>query len=70
MQTGYIKAKIDNTQKNSKCRLCGEKDKMVNHIIIKCSRLAQKDYKSKHKWVGKGIHLELCKRLKFNHTNK
>ena len=27
-----IKVKIDNMQKNSKCRLCGERDKMVNHI--------------------------------------
>ena len=35
-----------------------------------CSKLAQKEYKTKHDWVGKVIHWELCKRVKFDHTNK
>ena len=26
--------------------------------------------KTKHDWVGKVIHLELCKKLKFDHTTK
>ena len=28
-----IKAKINNPQRNGKCRLCGERDEMINHII-------------------------------------
>ena len=28
------------------------------------------EYKTKHNWVGKVIYWELCKKLKFNHTNK
>ena len=36
----------------------------------KCSKLVQKDYKTRHDWVGKFIHRELCKRLKFDHTIK
>ena len=31
-------------------------------------KLAQKVYKTKHDRVGKVIHLELCKKLKFDHT--
>ena len=27
-------------------------------------------YKTRHDWVGMGIHWELCKGLKFDHTNK
>ena len=27
IRTDYIKAKIDNTQQNSKCRFCGETEK-------------------------------------------
>ena len=38
-----IKAKIDDMQKNSKCRLYGERDEMVNHIISECSKLAKKE---------------------------
>ena len=29
-----------------------------------------KEYKIRHDWMGKLIHLELCKRLKFDHTTK
>ena len=68
MRTNYIK--IDNTQQNSNCRLCGERDETVNHIISECSILAQKEYKNRHDWVGKVIHWELCKRLKFDYNTK
>ena len=27
-------------------------------------------YKTRHDWVGKVIHWEMCKKFKFNHTNK
>ena len=39
-------------------------------IISECSKLAQKEYKTRHDWVSKVIHCELCKKLKFDHTNK
>ena len=37
-----IKVKIDNTQQNTKCRLCGEKYEKVNHRESKFGILAQK----------------------------
>ena len=39
-------------------------------MISDCSKLAQKVYKTRHDWVGKVINWELCKKLKFDHTNK
>ena len=57
-------------QQNSKCRLCGDRDETINHIISECSKLSQKEYKARHDWVGKGIHWEMCKKCKFDHTNK
>ena len=65
-----IKARIDKTQQNNKCRLCGDRDETINHIISECSKLAQKEYKTRHNWVGKVIHWEMCKKLKFDSTNK
>ena len=53
---------IDNTEQNNKYRLYGERDKTINHIVSECSKQSQKKYKTKHDWVGKLIHLELCKR--------
>ena len=70
IRTNHIKARIDKTQQNSKCRLWGDRDETIGHIISKCSKLAQKEYKTRHDWVGKMIHWEICKKLKFDHTNK
>ena len=70
IRTNHIKARIDKTQQNSKCRLCGDRDETINHIISECSKLAQKEYKTRHDWVGKGIHWEMCKKFKFDYTNK
>ena len=50
--------------------LCDDGDETINHVIRKCSNLVQKEYKTRHDWVGKVIHRELCKKLKFDHTNK
>ena len=48
----------------------GGRTEMVNHVKSKCSEQAQKEYKTGHNWVGKVIHWESCKRLKFDYTTK
>ena len=70
IRTNHIKTRIDKTQQNSKCRLCGDRDQTINHIISECSKLAQKVYKTRYDWVGKVIHREMCKKFKFDQTNK
>ena len=44
-----MKAKIDNTQLNSKCKLNEERDKTVNHIMNKCKI---KHVKARLSWEG------------------
>ena len=56
----HIKARIDKTQQNRKCRLRGDRGETINHIISECSKLAQREYKMRHNWVGKVIHSEMC----------
>ena len=46
IRTNHIKTRIDKTQQKSKCRLCGDRDETINHIISECSKLAQKEYKA------------------------
>ena len=41
IRTDGIKAEIDKMQQNSKCRLCGDRNETINHIIIKCCKVAQ-----------------------------
>ena len=40
IRTNAIKAKIDKTQGESKCRLCGKVDETVRHIVCECPMLA------------------------------
>ena len=70
IRTGYIKEKIDNTQWNNKGTFCGDRDKTIKHIISEYSKLTQKEYQTRHNWVGKLVRWELCKKLKFDHTTK
>ena len=70
IRSNYIKARIDNTQQNSKCRFCRDRDETTSHIWSKCRKLAHKEYKSRYGWVGKVIHKELYKKFKFENTNK
>ena len=61
-----MKARIDKRQKKANVG----RDETIYHIISKCSKLAQKEYKTRHDWMGKVIHREMCKKFKFDHTNK
>ena len=70
IRTNDIKARVDKTQQNSRCRLCDDRDETINHILSECGKLAQKENKTRHDWAGKVIHKELSKKLKFVHTNK
>ena len=70
MPTIFIKVKIDNTQRNSKCGFCGDKDETIYHIISKCSKLALKEYKSTHSWMGEVIYWEWCEIFKFGFITK
>ena len=49
--------------------MCNQ-DETIIHIISKCSKLAQKEYKTRHNRVGQVIHWEMCKEFKFDHMNK
>ena len=55
IRINYVKAKSDNTQQNSKCRLCAERDKTSYLKVNKCSKLAQKKFKTWYENVEKEI---------------
>ena len=39
IRTNYVKAKIYKMQQNSWCKVCGDRDEMINHIISECIKL-------------------------------
>ena len=48
IKTNHIKARIDKTQQNIRCRLRGNRNETINHIISECSKLVQKEYNNRH----------------------
>ena len=62
------KQSIDLTEQNNRSRLCDDKDETINLIIKECRKLAQKEYNTRHDWIGKVVHWELCKKFKFDYT--
>ena len=53
IRTNHIKARIDKTQQNSRCRLCGDRDETINCIRSECIKLAQQETKTRHGCVKK-----------------
>ena len=58
--TNVIKGKIDKSQELTKCRMCSRVDETVKHIVSESSKLAQKEYKRRHDWIGRRIHWKIC----------
>ena len=70
IRTNYIKSKIDKTQQDISCTSCGDRDETISHIKSECSKVVQKEYQTRHKWVGKMTHWHFCIKFKFEHTSK
>ena len=70
LRTNAIRAKIDKTTKDSKCRLCKEKEESVDHLASTCSKIAQTDYKERHNKVATMIHWNLCKKYHLPASDK
>ena len=64
-RTNLVKSKIDKSQGDSLCRVCGKVDESINHIVSGCSKLAQKEYKRMHDNLGKIVHWKLARECNF-----
>uniref|UniRef100_A0A803TQZ4 Transmembrane protein 45B n=1 Tax=Anolis carolinensis TaxID=28377 RepID=A0A803TQZ4_ANOCA len=60
IRTNAIKAKIEKSADDPKCRLCKETDETIDHILSCCKKTAQTDYKQRHNCVAQMIHWNLC----------
>ena len=70
IRTNQINAKIDRTQEDCLCRMCKQADETVNHLLSECSKMAQREFKRRHDWLGKKIHWEVCLKYGFDVKRK
>ena len=69
IRTNYAKAKIDNRQKNSKCWLYGDRNKMVNHFISKYCKTSIKRIQEEAQLSGKGDLLLIVQEITLMNDN-
>jgi hypothetical protein len=62
LRTRKIMHAIDHRNVDPKCRMCGQKDETVEHLVSACSKLAQTEYKARHDKVASIVHWHLCKK--------
>ena len=70
IRTNYIKANIDKTQENDLCRLCRQAKETVSHIVRRCSKLAQQEYKRRHDNDARVVHWDLLGKCGFSRVDK
>ena len=63
LRTRNIRKVIDKEKISGMCRMCGEREETVAHIVSECKMLAQNEYKNwRHDKVVAIIDWELCKK--------
>ena len=70
IRTNLVKAKIDKSQGDSLCRVCRKVDESIDHIVSRCSKLAQKKYKRGHDNLGKIVRWKLARECNFEAGDK
>ena len=70
IRTNAIKARIDKTSSDSKCRLCTVKEETIDNLVSSCSKIAQTDYKERHEKVASTLHWNLCRKYNLPTADK
>ena len=60
IRINVIKAKIEKTYEDSKCRMYSEADETINRLQSECRKMKQTDYK--HARVGRRIYWEIYRK--------
>ena len=68
--TNYIKATIDRSQDDLKCRMCKQNNETISHIVSGCPKLAQKEYKKRHDNVARAVHWDLSEKYGFERSER
>ena len=68
LPTRWRKTFIEGRQTNSECRMCGNQQETVMHILSECSKLAQNEFKKRHDKVATILHWALCKQHQLEHS--
>ena len=66
----YVKATIDRTQTDPKCRMWKQSNETIGHIVSACPKLAQKEYKRRHDNIAGAIDWDLSRKYGFQRNER
>ena len=61
LPTNYYNSRITGLSNSSACRMCGQNDEYIDHIVSSCPVLAPTEYLHRHNKIGTYIHWNICK---------
>ena len=70
IRTNYVKYHIDKNVDSPSCRMCGETGETISHIVRKCSKLTQEEYKRRHGNVARMVHWKLREKSSLEKSEK
>ena len=71
LRTNSIKYRIDMQTISVACRMCGEREESISHILAECKMLAQNQHRLwRHDNVAQIIHWQFCERYDFERGAK
>ena len=69
LPTRHRKIRIEKQSGDPKCRLCGEREETVMHVLSECKKIAQTEYKKRHDKVATWTHWRLCQIYSLPHAD-
>ena len=70
IQTNYYCRNILNDGTNPMCRICGQYQETIDHIVAGCPELAKTEYLHRHDKAASYLHWNICKELNINVEEK
>ena len=70
IRTNLVKAKIGKSQRDSLCRVYRKEDESIDHVVSRCSKLVQKEYKRRHDNLGEIVHWKFARKCNFEAGDK
>ena len=67
IETNYYRRNILNDGTDPMCRICGQFQETIDHIVAGCPELAKTEYLHRH---DKALHWNICKELNINVEEK
>ena len=69
-ETNYYRRNILNDGTDPMCRICGQYQETIDHIVAGCPELAKTEYLHRHDKAASYLHWNICKELNINVEEK